>query len=40
MLENIGVFKHYFVPLKGLSSVATRGERSEKHRLENTVWNP
>ena len=30
----------FFVPLKGFSSVANRGEESEKHRLENTVWNP
>ena len=40
MLENAGVFRHSLVPLKGFSSVACRGEESEKHRLENTVWNP
>ena len=26
--------------LWGFSSVASRGEESEKHRLENIVWNP
>ena len=30
-------FQAFFVPLKGFSSVASRGEESEKHRLENTV---
>ena len=24
--------------MKGFTSVASRGEESEKHRLENTVW--
>ena len=30
-------FQAFFAPLKGFSSVASRGEESEKHRLENTV---
>ena len=30
----------YWCFQKGLSSVASRGEESEKHHLENTVWNP
>ena len=33
-------FQAFFVPLKGFSSVESRGEESEKHRLENTVWSP
>ena len=32
-------FQAFFVPLKAFSSVASQGEESEKHRLENTVWN-
>ena len=35
-----GCFQAFFVPLKGFTSVASRGEESEKHRVENTVWNP
>ena len=34
MLEKTGVFQAFFVPLKGLTSVGSRGEESEKHRLE------
>ena len=40
MLADTGVFRHFQVALKGLSSVTSRGEKFEKHRLENTVWNP
>ena len=32
-LEKSGVFKGFFVPLKGFASVASRGEKSEKHRF-------
>ena len=42
MLENSGVFQAFFVPLKGVASVAGRGQESEKHRLETpfgTLWN-
>ena len=40
MLENVGVFQAFFIPLGGFTSVASQGEESEKHRLDNTVWNP
>ena len=33
-------FQACFVPLKKFASVVSWGEESEKHRLENTVWNP
>ena len=32
-------FQAFFAPLSGVSSVTSRGEESEKHRLENTIWN-
>ena len=37
MPENTGALGHG-VTLKRFTSVASRGEESEKHRLENTVW--
>ena len=39
MLENSGI-SGIFVLQKGISSVASQSQESEKHRLENTVWNP
>ena len=39
MPENIGVFGQFFF-LCRFASVASRGEESEKYRLENSVWNP
>ena len=38
-LENTGVSRHLFVPLKRFASVASRGETTQKQRLEKTVWN-
>ena len=38
VLENSGVFHAFLAPLKGISSVASRSQESEKHCLENTVW--
>ena len=38
MLEKDWCFQAFFV--QGFTSVGSRGEESEKHRLENTVWNP
>ena len=40
MLESTGVLQAFLAPLQGSFSVKSRGEESEKHRLENTVWNP
>ena len=34
------VFESILPPSEGVFSVASRGEESEKHPLENTVWNP
>ena len=34
------VFSSILRPFEGVTSVAGRGAKSEKHRLENTVWNP
>ena len=39
MPENTGVFRHLCL-WEEFTSVASQGEESEKHRLENTVWNP
>ena len=38
MLEKSSVFRHSLSPPEGIASVASRGQKSEKHRLENTVW--
>ena len=40
LLENSRVLRHFVVHLKGASSAGWQGQASEKHRLENTVWNP
>ena len=39
MLETV-VFSGCLVPLNGITSVASRGQESEKHHSENTVWDP
>ena len=33
-------FQAFFPSLMGIPSVASPSQESEKHRLENTVWNP
>ena len=39
VLENMGVFRHLRFPLTKVASVTSQDQESEKHHLENTLWN-